>query len=149
MQINLNQVRTILQDIQTGFQTFDVRTWAKQLIQTTPPAPWNFEWLYLVLLAILLIGGIVMLFLRRMHPPLRERWMSFFWANLLIGAVLYFMRDQRIPYLGTNILRVAHELFMIFWLNSIIWYRRTGFKQEKLAEAATLRKEKYLPKPKK
>ena len=146
MQITLNQ---IWQDVHTGFQTFDIRTWAKQLVQVTPPLQWNFSWLYLLLIAIFLVGAIVMLFLRRMHPPLRERWSWFFWSNIFIGAILYFMRDQRIPYLGTNLLRVAHEFFILFWLNSIIWYHRTGMKQEKLAEAAIARKEKYLPKAKK
>ena len=131
-----------------AFKNFDVKVWAKELVAATPPALWSFKWVYLGFLALLLIGAIVILFLRRMHPPLRERWSSFFWSNLLIGLVLFFMRDQRIPYLGTNLLRVVHEFFIVFWLNSIIWYKRTGYRQEKVAELAIERKSKYLPKAK-
>jgi hypothetical protein len=111
----------------------------------TPAASWPFRWVYAGIVIALLVAGIVLLFLR-IRPILKGKLLSFFWTNALIGLVLYFFRDQRIPFLGMDIWRLLHEIGMIVWINNIIWYSRTGLQKVKLHEKVAERREKYLPK---
>jgi hypothetical protein len=113
--------------------------------EVTPAAQWPFREVYLGLIALLFLGGIVTLFLR-FRPILKGKLLSFFWTNASIGVVLFFLRDQRIPYLGMDLLRLMHHIGMIVWVNSIIWYMRTGLRHEKLSEQIEARRAKYLPK---
>jgi hypothetical protein len=123
------------------------RWWSPQgLIETTPPETWVFRWVYVGLLAVLLVIAIVTLFLK-IRPSLKARIQALCWTNIFLGAFLYFCRDQRIPILGMDILRFIQEVALIFWVNSIVIFARTKLQDELLMEKIVSRKSKYLPKP--
>jgi hypothetical protein len=138
----------ILTDTSNGFHTFTVHTWAVNLITPLPPVVWYFQWLYLGLVLLFLLAGIVLLFVR-MNTEYKNRWLNFLFGNVAIGILLYFFRDQRLPYLGMDLLRGIHEIGILVWLNSVIFYYRTTYKKEQMQQIAIDRKSKYLPKAKK
>lgn len=97
------------------------------------------------LVALCFIGGVLSIFLK-IRPSLKARLQSFFWWNTFLGVLLYFFRDQRVPYLGMDLLRLIQEIGIVFWINSIVLFSRTGLKKELIADQVKARKEKYLPK---
>lgn len=114
------------------------------LIQIKPAAIWLLRWEYVGLIGLCLLVAIVTLFLK-IRPSLRSRIQNFAWSNVAIGLVLYFFRDQRVPYLGMDLLRFLQELGMVFWINGIVLFARKGMQKEVLAEQVQSRREKYLP----
>ncbi|HSI20183.1 MAG TPA: hypothetical protein VLA04_00520 [Verrucomicrobiae bacterium] len=115
------------------------------LIQVSPGRAWEFRWVYVALIALLFVAGIATLFLK-IRPSVKSRIQSLCWTNVFIGIVLYFFRDQRIPYLGMDLIRFIHEICLIFWINSIVYFARTGLQQELVLEKIQERRNKYLPK---
>lgn len=138
----------IFSDISTGFRTFTFHSWLTNLVAPIPPFEWNFLWLYVGLLGLFLIAGIVLAFIK-MDSAYKNRWLNFLFGNVGIGILLYFFRDQRLPYLGMDLIRVLHEIGILVWLNSVIWYARTTYREQQLQHIAIDRKSKYLPKAKK
>jgi hypothetical protein len=115
------------------------------LIQATPPATWAFRWEYAALTLICLLIAVVSIFLK-IRPSVKARIQALAWTNGLIGILLYFCRDQRIPYIGMDLLRFIQEVTLIFWINSIVLFARKAIPQEILSEQVQARREKYLPK---
>ncbi len=114
------------------------------LIQVNPSNAWAFRWVYVGLIAVLLLTGIATLFLK-IRPSIKSRIQSLCWTNVFIGIVLYFFRDQRIPYLGMDLIRFIQEITLIFWINSIVLFSRTGLQKELVLEKVQERRNKYLP----
>lgn len=140
---------TLPSGISTFFSSTLPQWWSPSgFLKATPPATWPLKWEYVGLIGICLLVGIVTAFLK-IRPSLKSRILSFAWTNALLGALLFFFRDQRIPYLGADVLRLLQEIGIVFWINSIVWFARNGLQAEKVAEQVALRKEKYLPKAKK
>jgi hypothetical protein len=111
-----------------------------------PPADWPLKWAYVGFTLLCLIVGIAFLFLKRQfRPSLRYRILNFAWTNAILGIVLFFLRDQQIPYLGSDLLRLVQIIGAVFWINSLAWFVRTSYKQEQYTEAVMARREKYLP----
>lgn len=111
----------------------------------TPQPVWDWRWIYVGLIGLCFLTGIAVHF-TKLRPAIKSRVNSLAWTNVCIGLVLYFARDQRLPYLGMNFLRFLQEVGLIVWINAIIWFARTHIPKEKLAEAVEARRTKYLPK---
>lgn len=116
----------------------------KGLIQVSPDAAWHFRWIYVGLIVACLLVGIISAFLK-IRPSLKARIQTFAWTNGFLGIILYFLRDQRIPYVGMDLLRFLQEVGMVFWINSIVLFSKKGMRQELVAEQVQARREKYLP----
>jgi len=119
--------------------------WLLNLISIVPPATWAWRWFYVGVIGAFLVGGIVIIFLK-IRPTVKARISNLCWTNVVLGLLLYFFRDQRVPYVGMDIFRFFQEIGMVIWINTIIWYARNQIPKEKLAEAVTERRTKYLPK---
>jgi len=119
------------------------------LFSMTPPAVWTFQWVYVGIIGACVVGGIAMLFAKKLRPGLRERISSFCWNNVVIGVILFFFRYQQIPLLGMDLWRFIQEIGMVVWLFFIYQYWTLAIPQETLAEQIVAHKNKYLPKPKK
>lgn len=133
--------------IADGFRTFTFSTWIKNLVDVVPPSDWHFRALYVGMLALFLVVGVIIAFLR-IPGEYKGRWLNFLFGNLAIGLVIYFFRTQRIPYLGMDLIRFLSEVGMLVWLNNVIWYGRTMYRHQKLQQVVVDRRSKYLPKPK-
>jgi hypothetical protein len=134
--------------LQQFFGTTLANWWSpKNLLLVTPSETWPLRWFYLGLLALLFIVGMVTLFLK-IRPSVKGRIQNLIWVNFFLGMVLYFFRDQRIPFIGMDILRFIQELALIFWINGIVLFARTQVPKETIAEKVAARKSKYLPKSK-
>lgn len=114
------------------------------LIQVNPGPVWHFRWEYVGLIALCLVVALVSIFLK-IRPSLKARIQAFAWTNVIIGVLLYFFRDQQIPYIGMDLLRFLQELGMVFWINGIVHFSRSKMKVEVVAEQVQARREKYLP----
>lgn len=115
------------------------------LIEITPLHAWVFRWWYVGLIALCLIVAVASSFLR-LRQSLRVRIQNLAWTNVFIGVVLYFSRDQQLPYLGMDILRLLQEVCLVVWINATIWFYRTSYQKELVHEKVSARREKYLPK---
>lgn len=115
------------------------------LVAVTPSATWHFRWVYVDLVVACFVGAVITQFLK-IRVSVKNRLQSMLWTNFFLGLALYFFRDQRLPFLGMDLWRFIQEIALIFWVNSIILFSRTGLIQEKLAEKVHERRQKYLPK---
>jgi hypothetical protein len=130
----------------SSFVTDTVGAWWSPvgLIQVVPGDEWKFRWVYVALIAVCFLVALVVTFLK-IRLSLKSRIQVFGWTNVFIGVILYFCRDQHIPYLGMDLLRFLQELGMVFWINGLILFSKKGLKAELLAEQVQARKAKYLP----
>ena len=140
-----------MNSIITSIRQFNLEAWwsYKTLFSSVPPQTWKFEYAYLALIIICFIVGVAIALPRvPLHTALRRRISNLVWTNVIIGIFLYFAREQRILYLGTDGLRTIQEIALIFWINAIVLYYRKGFRKELIAAEASKRFSKYLPQKK-
>ena len=143
-------MRVFLSHIADWFATHVGPYWSPVgLVNMTPPAVWTFQWVYVGLIGACVLGGIAMIFVKKLRAGLRERISSFCWNNAVIGLILFFFRYERIPLLGMDGWRFIQELGMIVWIVFIVQYYRIAIPQQNLKEQVAAHKSKYLPKPKK
>ena len=131
------------------FRNFDysrIMNWST-LIQAKPAQVWQFAYWYIGLTALCLVIGVVTLFLRKLHTELRSMLLAYCWTFAIAGGLLYFFRVQRIPYLGTDILRTLQLVAMLIWGTWIAFFSTRKIKQQALSLSVQERKQKYLPKP--
>jgi len=131
--------------------SFNLEDWwtYKTLFEVAPTADWKLAPAYAALTIICLVAAIVIAIAATpLHPNLKRRWRNLLWTNGLLGILFYFCRQQEIPALGMDGLRTIQEIILVIWANSIIWYTRTRYKQEKISAKAAERYYKYLPKAK-
>jgi len=118
------------------------------LTQYTPVDPWRFRWIYLGMVIVFLIGGIALLFLKKVRPALRERLSTFFWINFGIGLILFFFRDQDIPLFGMDFWRFIHDIAIWVWLIYIVVVSSKEHPRLIIQEKVNEYRNKYLPKAK-
>ncbi len=121
----------------------------KTLFDLNPVATWKFAPVYATLTIVcLVIALIIAIPAVPLNPSLKRRWRNLLWTNGLIGLLLYACRIQEIPILSMDALRTLQEIILVIWINAIVWYTRTRYRQEKITVKAVERYNKYLPKPK-
>jgi hypothetical protein len=130
--------------------TLSAFTQPNELFQSRPSFVWELKPLYMVFLAILLLAGIVTPFLKKwLRDEVRKPIVQTAWTHFFIGIVLFYLRDSRVPVLGMDIWRVIQYIALIVWFVLYVTHLRTTVKTISLKEEVALRREKYLPKPKK
>lgn len=132
-------------------------TWLKSLQQYWNPATlfdlvpadtWYFMWVYVGLTGLCLLIGILLPFLKKIRPSLKQRISQLVWTNFWLGLILFFFRYQRIPILGMDIWRTAQEICLFFWIIYLFRFSRTVIKKESVQEQIEERRNRYLPQPK-
>lgn len=118
-----------------------------QLFSSTPPYKWPWMYIYLGLLIFFFLAIILIAFLP-LREGLKKRFYPYLITNLVLGLVIFFFREQRVPILGMDIWRFLQELEMIIWLPFILGYIIKGRPKEILSEKVEQRRQKYLPKKK-
>jgi hypothetical protein len=118
-----------------------------QLFNSTPPYRWPWMYIYLGLLIFFFLAIILIAFLH-LREGLKKRFYPYLITNLVLGLVIFFFREQRVPILGMDIWRLLQELEMIIWIPFILIYILKGRPKEILGEKVEQRRQKYLPKKK-
>ncbi|CAN5195043.1 hypothetical protein BH11PAT4_BH11PAT4_6040 [soil metagenome] len=120
-----------------------------ELLMVRPPKQWELMWAYVVFIGIFLVGAIALLFLKKKVPQdLHNQLSSLTWTVSILGGFLFFFRFVRIPYLGTDLLRLLLELAALIWLGVILFSIKKAAPKAKLDALVQERKDKYLPKAK-
>ena len=132
------------------FTVSNIKDWwnPEGYLKAVPSADWPFKWAYAALLVILLLGIIVLPFLKKIQPQIREKLIGFCWTNLIIGLVLGASRWQGIPLFGMDAWRLLQELLMLAWLILLAISHRKAAPKQQLDQAVSAYKARYLPKPK-
>ncbi len=121
-----------------------------ELLMARPPKQWELMWAYVTFVGIFAISAVALLFLRKkLSVELHTQLSSLSWTVAILGTILFFFRYVRIPYLGTDLLRLILELAALIWLGYIVVSLKRAAPVAKLANLVEERREKYLPKPKK
>ncbi len=107
-------------------------------------------WLWFGLFAILAIGGVVCLVVRKnteekWHRPILGRFGSFGLTTGLLGLVWFFFRQERISFLGWRLWLLGWGVLFVWWLVKIIMYTVKRVPVLKKEEAERLLKQRYLP----
>ena len=118
-----------------------------ELLNSVPPALWPWMREYIALIAILLIGALISVFVR-LPGKLNDRFGTLCWNNVWIGGLLYFFRYQHVPILGMDIWRLLQEVAIVIWLYVIVNHFRRTYPQERLDTRIAEYRGRYLPKPK-
>lgn len=121
---------------------------SKTAFSVFPPANWNYMWYYIGFAAICYILLIVMLFLKKINPEIKTRVNSFLVTNIWLCLFFGFFRYQRIPIMGMDFIRTLQIVVAIFWIISIIRFKKIILPQIILHQKVEERRNKYLPKPK-
>lgn len=114
-----------------------------------PAAVWELHWWYAGVTIACLVGAIALLFLKKMHPSLRQNLSNALWTNAILGGILYFSRDQRIPYFGTDIVRTVQLFSLLIWVAVSLWIGVRTARNDRTAAVINARRERYLPKSQK
>lgn len=111
-----------------------------------PVATWELHWWYAGVTIACLVGAIVLVFAKKLHPVLRQHLSNAWWTNAILGGILYFARDQRIPYFGTDIVRTVQLFSLFVWTVVAVWIGVRAARFDNKASLLTERRERYLPK---
>jgi hypothetical protein len=117
------------------------------LLATAPNPSWPWMWWFVGLIGLCLAAGLASLFIR-FHDRLRHRLSTLFLNNVWIGAILFFLRYERLPILGMDLWRLIQEITLFVWLALITRDFRRDYPKERLAARIVEYRAKYLPKPK-
>lgn len=136
--------------ISTFFSSGDWKAYwnPQQLFVSPPPVEWRWIWAYAALGIASLILGIALIFTKKLHPGLRERLSTLAWTEVILSAILFFCRYQRIPYFGIDGLRTLQEIGLVIWVIITARYARVQLPADRLAAAIEEKRQKYLPKAK-
>ena len=129
----------------TWLSAHHVTDWFSGLVAIVPPATWKFEYAYLALVIICLVGGIAVQFLK-IRSSLKGKISQLLWTNFTIGIFLFAFRLGGIPAFGMDIWRFIQEVALIPWIISIVIFYRRNYKKEIVAEKVSEYKNKFLPK---
>jgi hypothetical protein len=120
-----------------------------ELLMIRPPKNWELMWAYVAFVGIFALAAIVLLFTRkRLDPTLHAQLSSLSWTVTILGVFLFFFRYVRIPYLGTDLVRLLLEISAVAWLSWIFISQKKAAPKAKLDDLIQKRREKYLPKAK-
>lgn len=117
-------------------------------IAVVPTTEWPFAIVYMLFIVLCLAGVIVFTFIKKLDEQIRLKWSTFFWTNLILSGILFFLRYQTIPLLGMDILRTIQLFADIIWVILILKYSLIDHKRILIAQKVQEHKEKYLPKAK-
>lgn len=92
--------------------------------------------------------GIPLTYFLPIHASLKARIYQLFWTNVILSPILFFFRFEGVPLFGMDVWRTLQELATVIWIGYIVYYVRTGLRQELLTEAVHAYKGRYLPKAK-
>src|SRR5579871_4051338 len=104
-----------------------LQTYWYQISSSTPIGSWKFLRFYLGLLGIFLVIVISTPFLP-IRTEGKSKLLQLGWSNLVIGAILSFLRYQQIPILGMDIWRTIQEIGIIIWITYLLIYFRTDYR---------------------
>ena len=124
--------------------------WSKNTaFSTFPPVKWEYMWFYIGFAILCYVLLVILLFIKKMDLELKARINSFLTTNVWLCILFGFFRYQRIPLLGMDFVRTIQLIANIFWIISIIRFKKVFLPQIKLQQKIEDRKSKYLPKSKK
>lgn len=145
--MNIQSALQSFVDFIVELQFTDVFNW-KTAIQLMPPKEWKFMWVYVGFTGLNLLGGIFLSLYRKMDEEIRGKLLGFCWTNAIFSAIFFFLRYQRIPLLGTDLVRTIQLIIVLIWAIFIAKYIMFDYPKLKMQQVVEERKSKYLPKAK-